>query len=123
MSDTLNFVLPWRTIPKPRPRVTRYGTHMPQEYTDWKGNVADFLFASRMDAGLEGPVICKFEFDTDTTGVSVIPLRQAYPRPLHVKGDIDNLSGGVMDALEDGGVFTNDKQVVKLEAVIIQRSE
>lgn len=122
MTDTLNFTLPWRTIPKPRPRVTRYGTHMPKEYMEWKEMIGQFI-AITDKGSIEGPVICRFEFGTDTTGVSVIPINHEYPRALHVKGDIDNLSGGVMDALQDGGVFANDSQVVKLEAVITKRSE
>ena len=123
MTDTLTFSLPWRTIPKPRPQVTRYGTHMPKEYMEWKEMIGQFIAVSRIESAIEGPVMCQFEFDTDTTRVAVIPLELEYPRALHVKGDIDNLSGGVMDALQDGGVFTNDSQVVKLEAVITRRSE
>ena len=38
-------------------------------------------------------------------------------RPRFGQSDIDNLAGGVLDALQDGGLIMNDNKVVELHAM------
>jgi Holliday junction resolvase RusA-like endonuclease len=116
-----SFVVPWGTVPKPRPIVTSRGTFMPKGYTAFKADVAEFIQLKHLDVGHDGPLICEFEFDTDRTYVTVKTIPTGYARAVHVKGDIDNLQGGIMDAMEDGGVFLNDRQVMKSTGTIRRR--
>ena len=110
--------LPWKGVPKPRPRVTVNGTYMPKEYTEWKAAVAEVVAAKRV-AVLSGPLSLMVRFKKES--VEVIMSEGAPPR--FGQGDIDNLVGGLMDALQDAGCFKNDIQVARLQAEIVKETE
>jgi Holliday junction resolvase RusA-like endonuclease len=118
------FVIPWRGKPKPRPRVTRHGTHNPREYTEWKGNVAEYIAAATREK-FEGPVKVSMEFYSDEVAVIIQEYTSAdsaqMVRAKYVTADIDNLVGGVMDAMQDSGLIENDKQVVNVSALVSLR--
>lgn len=109
--------LPWKGKPKPRPRVTQGGQHtyMDKEYTDWKDDVGQLVGVSGL-AVLSGPLSLVVKFYKDR--VEVMMSEGAPAR--HGQGDIDNLLGGLMDALQDAGCFKNDIQVARVQAEIIK---
>ena len=98
-------VIGLRGKPKARPRVTSRGVHMPQEYQDWREMFGHLLRAERAPTFGAAPVEVHLELD----------------RPTHVRGDIDNLIGGVLEVLEDTHVVDNDKQIVKVIATVAKR--
>jgi Holliday junction resolvase RusA-like endonuclease len=118
-----SFVLPWRAIPKPRPRVTRGGQHTynPSEYTEWKEAVAEWAVWKGIPS-LHGQCRLDLTFGSETVHVRMIPVVGDRQRALYVTGDIDNLSGGVMDALQDADVLDNDRDVIELRSVIAERA-
>lgn len=121
MNDLTPFsiVIPWPGMPKARPRVTENGTYMPPKYVEWKKNVAQYLgYQSRR---VEGPVSLYFIFTEGHVHVRVVPIVENYQRDKGVKADIDNLIGGVMDAMEEAGTLVNDSQVVHVTATIQNR--
>lgn len=118
--------LPWPGKPKPRPRVTtnergESHTYNPAEYTEWKQNIVELLAHHKV--AVEGK--CKLEilFTEKDVHVRVIPITYEFERDKHVTADLDNLCGGVMDALENAGVLENDRDVVALNAQIRNRHE
>ncbi len=120
MSEPKGFqiVLPWAGFPKPRPRVTLNGTYMPKPYTEWKEGVIDVVALSKLPV-LSGPLSMMVKFYKDRVEVA---MAEGAPARFG-QGDIDNLSGGVMDALQDAGVFKNDIQVARLIAEIIREEK
>jgi len=110
MNETHLARIPWPGKSKPRPRVTRRGTYNPPEYTEWKENVAIVLGAALPH--MSGNVRLGLTFDE--TGIDVVIVETERER--FGRNDIDNLAGGVMDALQDAGVIDNDARVVYLTA-------
>ena len=113
-------VIPLRGKPKARPRVTSRGVHMPQEYQDWREMFGHLLRAERAPTFGAAPVEVHLEFDTDEVAITIQEIPDAH-RPTHVRGDIDNLIGGVLEVLEDIHVVDNDKQIVKVIATVVKR--
>ena len=118
MDPRIGIRIPVRGIPKPRPRVTKRGTHNPDEYTDWKNIVAAEtrkLLGPRPP--LEGPLFMGITWASDSMYVVLAPIYGEVQRPKHMRrSDVDNLSGGVMDALQQARVYRDDKQIWQLEA-------
>ena len=113
--------LPIRGMPKKRPKVTRNGTYMPKEYVQWKKDVAAEMVAAGVEqAGIEMPIELEVVFGEDYIEFQLFPY-EAHKRAKHVTADIDNLVGGLMDALEQGGVIANDKQIVRIKAWVASR--
>ena len=50
----------------------------------------------------------------DTAAVRIEPA-DADTRPKGVQGDIDNIAGSILDALQAGGIIDDDKQATRLE--------
>ena len=113
--------LPMRGMPKKRPQVTKNGTFMPKKYTDWKHEVSDAL----VDQGIfspyfQEPMSLKAVFGEDYIEFQLFPM-PGHHRAKHVTADIDNLAGGLMDALEQGQVIENDKLIIVLDARVASR--
>ncbi len=108
--------VPVRAVPKERPQVHRGGAHYSERYVDFRHAVTRSLNEQGVRlSGIDFPVSMELSFRTDGFFLQLRPLRgSGIARPTHVRGDADNLAGGVMDALEDGGVLTNDKHVLEL---------
>jgi len=96
--------LPWPPAPKKRPRVTTNGTYMPKEYKEWKAAVAG-------DA-LSGPVGLVVEFHKEKI---VLMAAEAPDITRFGQADIDNLLGGLMDAMQDSGKIQNDRQITAVQ--------
>lgn len=110
--------LPVRGMPKKRPRVTSHGTFMPRRYVDWKEEVGAELVGG-MSGQVDYPVELFVAFESDRTGVQLMPMPAAV-RPKHLKrADIDNLVGGVMDAMQDAGVLADDRLVYQVNARVV----
>ena len=117
--------IPMRGKPKPRPKFDSRGvsgrTYNPDEYTTWKELISVEL--SRMGLHpqyLDVPVRLEAGFGTDYIDFQLFPLAP-HRRPKHVTADIDNLAGGLMDALQDHGLIANDKLIVEAELWIPNR--
>jgi Holliday junction resolvase RusA-like endonuclease len=115
--------LPIRGMPKARPLFNSKTkqAYMPEEYTQWKRQVRDEL-------GLQGifrppvdmPMKLKAVFGEDYIEFQLFPM-EGHQRAKHVKADIDNLAGGLMDALEQGGIIKNDRLIVRADLWIAGR--
>jgi Holliday junction resolvase RusA-like endonuclease len=107
--------IPFRGKPKPRPRVDRSATHNPTEYTEWKQDVVDFLAGLHsQQLNIDFPMQLRVVFMSDSIYFQLYELENV-KRPKYVQGDVDNLVGGLMDALQDTGVVVDDRWILDLE--------
>jgi len=111
--------IPLRGKPKPRPRVTSHGTYMDKDYMEWRENVVLELH-QQLNPNFDQPPIkgslrLIARFGSDFMDIQLLKVDEV--RAKHVRADIDNLLGGIMDALQDAGVIVNDAQIVAVEAV------
>jgi Holliday junction resolvase RusA-like endonuclease len=90
---------------------------MPAKYVDWKEEFATRMAAvAAPSAPIDVPVHLYLSFESDAIGINMKPIPAA-TRPKYMRTqDIDNLSGGVMDAMQDAGVIDNDLLVYELSA-------
>lgn len=114
MSHEVNttFYLP-RVVPKARPKVTSRGTYMPKRYAEWLEEAATYIALAKDH--YDGFVGVEMRFTKEGCRVDVweIPATRRY-----LRGDIDNLAGGVLDAMVKGGLIEDDRQVITLKASI-----
>jgi Holliday junction resolvase RusA-like endonuclease len=103
-----------RAKPKARPRVTKNGTFMPADYRAWREEFG-WLLKAEKPPHFTGSVELHLGFHTDGVQIVMTELDDA-TRPKHVRADLDNLIGGVMEILEDVGIVDNDRQVVMVTA-------
>lgn len=98
---------------------------MPKDYTQWKSNVVEYLdlMASTSNSHFDGPVEINCTFYEEGALVSISAVEEEYQRAKHVRGDIDNLVGGIMDALQESTLIDNDSQVVRITAKVVNRHE
>lgn len=102
-------------VPKARPNFDgRSGrAYHAKGYSDWLEDAGWQVKAQRRGRTHEGPVTIKIVLAGEKAAIRV---EDAEPtRPKGVQGDIDNIAGSVLDALEAGGIITNDKQATRLE--------
>lgn len=93
-------------VPASRPRVSKWGTYYLKTYADWKSAAAGFMPAPPA---------------TPATGELAVTLLMVCKRPKKLtqpipNGDIDNFSKAALDAVNDAGLWGDDKQVVSLHA-------
>lgn len=106
-----DLLIPYPPMPKKRPRVTANGTYMPADYVEWKANVAMVMdLKSKILKNFREPVAISIWFAKENMRVRIEPSELTR----FGQADIDNLAGGVMDALQLSGVIHNDSQVVEL---------
>ena len=109
----VEFVVQMPAKPKARPRVVNGKAHMPTDYSKWK---RDFAWAARgamKGAQFKGNVDVTTTFFKDHVVVTIADSE----RQRFGQSDIDNLAGGVLDALQDGGLIVNDNKVVDLHGI------
>lgn len=105
--------LPVPAKPKARPVVTKNGTYMPDDYTKWKES---FMWALK-EAGVgasEYAGSVRLEMICTPHGMWVELKPTAIVRPKGLRGDIDNLAGGVLDAFQDYRLILDDKQTTEM---------
>ena len=83
---------------------------MPSEYMEWRENVAQVL--ALQGVKLEGRVKLTVVFGKQQIWMTVSETDMTR----HGRADIDNLTGALMEALEDSGVIANDRDVVTIIA-------
>ena len=85
---------------------------MPKEYMEWKQAIAQYLQLHRVKP-FHGRVEIALTFNKKSVDVVI---RECNYVVRFGSADIDNLAGGIMDALENAGVLMNDRDVVSLHA-------
>lgn len=110
--------IPVRAVPKERPKVHRGGAHYSKRYTNFRNDVMLSLREQGVElSGIDYPVSMEVSFKTSGFHLQLRPVSTIYggiARPTHVRGDADNMAGGVMDALQDGRILSDDKHVLEL---------
>jgi Holliday junction resolvase RusA-like endonuclease len=115
MTETLYIKLETAGKPKARPRVTSRGTHMPPDYTEWIESAAlELALRAGTQQFGEQQVSIGTVFASDHVRIRIEPMD--LPRPKYVRGDIDNLAGGILDALVKAAIIDDDRQVHELFA-------
>ena len=115
--------LPLKGMPKKRPRAGVYRqpgvVYMPPEYMAWKEQIAAELQIQRLLTGdpIEGNLQLIARFGADFIDMQLLVLDKEV-RPRGMNADIDNLTGGLMDAIADAGLIVNDRQIIGIEAVV-----
>lgn len=114
--------VPVRAVPKERPQVASGKAYYTQRYTNFREAVATHL-ATRtgVPANVDVPISLEASFESEGFWLQLRPLvgwrgGADVARPKHVRGDLDNLVGGVMDALQDAGVLADDRWVMETHA-------
>jgi len=93
-------------MPSPRPRVTRHGTYMPQEYLEYKKYLQTYFSVFKPFSIVPLRLELLFVFKTPKSSRNKYPMQ---------RGDVDNYAKSVMDAME-GILFENDTQITELES-------
>jgi Holliday junction resolvase RusA-like endonuclease len=93
---------------------------MEPEYMEWRKDFGKLLKSEITKAGSSrgflGPVEVYLSFYPH--GVRIQVMDSMTVRRKHVRGDIDNLVGGVMEVLEDIKVVTNDSMIHRVVATV-----
>ncbi len=112
-------VIPGHVVPKTRPRFNSATgrAYTDSKYRDYLEMAATIIAIEHKGDPLEGPLYVQTRFNAE--GVTVNYRASLFkPEWTGRRGDIDNLAGSILDALQQGGAIKNDKDVVSLAAVI-----
>lgn len=102
-TSELTIVIELPPVPASRPRVSKFGTYYAANYKDWKKAALGF-FPKDLQ-----PIL----------GALRVDLEIVYKRPKKITrpippGDIDNYAKAALDAVNDAGVWGDDRQVTTL---------
>ena len=108
--------IPGGVVPKARPR---FNSKTGRAYTDpryraWLDMASETVAWTLRKPMMDGPVIVRLAFAP--TGVDVAVMDASPVSYAGRRGDVDNMAGSCLDALQFGGAITNDHNVVRLEA-------
>jgi len=93
---TVNFNLSGLVVPKARPRFAGH-SYLPGNYRTWKQGAILELTQQARHQGLVLPIPCPVSIDIHYSG--------------HARGDSDNLSGSILDALTGAKVLADDSVI------------
>ena len=110
-SDPVTITLPLRPMAAPRPRVTRYGTHNRESYTQFKAAIG-LACRRHFPRPLEGPLGMRLLFQFRTPK-SWSRKRRAAAFHHSIRPDADNLAKSILDGL-NGIAFVDDAQISRL---------
>ena len=89
----------------------------------WKGEVGEVLRELKVPATqYEGNVALEVILGSDAMWIQVVPVNDTKPKYMRT-ADIDNVVGAIADALQDYGIYKDDKQVVQLDVSYRQEDE
>ncbi len=94
----------------------------PTRYRAWKQHAIEVLRAGAGYRTFNGEVAVDIELHPDRVTVTVQALGTERRPGTGLQGDVDNYAKAVLDALEAGGVITNDKEVTQLTVRIYNDS-
>jgi len=97
-SKSVVFTVDMPPMGKARPRMGKYGVHMPKDYMLWKQKFGA-LARQKSNLCINGKFIIHISIST-TSG--------------KMRSDIDNAAGSVLDALQDVGIIENDRDCIGL---------
>ena len=106
--------VPWTPRAKQRPRFNRKtgSTYTPAETKKAEAAIrAAYLQVNDALVEVEGPIAVKLELHDDHFNIEIIPTVEYVGKKL--KGDIDNYSKTVLDAL-NGVAWVDDRQITHL---------
>ena len=108
-------IIPGRVVPKARPRFDpRSGrAYTPKGYAEWLDMASTTVALTLRKPGMGGPLLLRTAFSP--AGVEVAVMDCAPVEYKGRRGDLDNMTGSVMDALEQGGAIENDRDIVRIE--------
>jgi len=86
---------------------------MPKDYSKWKDDFAWLARQAMKGKQFIGNVNVTMKFHKDRVDITITDSE----RKRFGRSDIDNLCGGVLDALELGGLIVNDNKVVDLHGM------
>lgn len=111
MSET-TILLPGKTVPKQRPRFNRKTgtTYTDPGYREWLDAAAWEAKSQWLGTVIDTPVAVQFDVTKEGLTMKIEPMSRK--RPAGLTGDLDNLIGSGMDALQQGGVLANDSLVL-----------
>ncbi|WP_352502672.1 MULTISPECIES: RusA family crossover junction endodeoxyribonuclease [unclassified Mesorhizobium] len=111
----MEFYLPYKTPPCPRPRITCWGVHYPKTYTAWKKQAEADLRrqVTTQYAGLLSITIECVELPPKSDSKK---QRQARLEGGWARGDLDNRVKSICDALTGAGAWNDDDQAVDFRA-------
>jgi len=110
-----------RAVPKARPRGRGKTFYMPPEYMAAKEQFSDELTSMGVITNrFEDNVALWIVLDSDEFWIRLEPSSDVKPKHMR-RSDVDNVSGFVMDAMQDAGIIVNDSQVVRLNASYNQK--
>ena len=107
--------IPGKVVPKARPRFDpRSGrAYTPQRYAEWLDMASQTVALTLRKPMMDGPLLLRTAFTP--AGVEVAIMDCAPIEYKGRRGDLDNMTGSVMDALESGGAIVNDRDIVRIE--------
>ncbi len=131
MTDPLHLKIPLPACPKKRPRLGRdrqgnSRVHNEPAFEKWKIAVRTIALLQAKGRRFTGPVRLDLTIHPDALEITI---SDDTANRVRLRGDLDNLSGGLLDALQpkrrrfagrslaiSGGIFEDDRQVVMLTA-------
>lgn len=104
-------------IPKARPNFdSRSGrAYHKKSYTEWLDDAGWQVKSQRRGVVHRGPLKIKIVVSGDAAAIRIEEIDDS--RPTGVQGDLDNIAGSILDALQAGGIIEDDKQTHELEVL------
>lgn len=113
-SLTKVFTYNLRPFPAPRPRVTKWGTYNPPEYTEFKDTIKALTkIEQKFEGAIEMEIVFQFKIPKSWSKTKKSSAYWHTQKP-----DADNLAKSIKDAL-NGLVYHDDSQICVLEVVKI----
>ena len=108
-------IIPGRVVPKARPRFDPRSSraYTPKNYADWLDMASQYVALALGKPRMAGPLMVRCAMSP--AGVEVAIMGTTPVEYKGRRGDIDNMAGSVLDALQQGAAIENDSQVVRLE--------
>ncbi len=126
MREPDQLFIPGRPVPYPRSSINRAGRRFtPEKFRQWQHAAAWLIRGSDVRRDIRGPVRIRLDVHSDGILVELDELtnlgHEGRARPKHVRGDLDNYSKAVLDAIQfkiggGPGWIDDDRQVVNLWA-------